>query len=84
MPNILVIRERQTSEPTLVTQAIDYHPRYYRFVSGNLKDVKVVIVKMIDSFRPPGLLQTLPDRSIQPGIPTDNTRKTCRQTDNVR
>ncbi len=43
----------QTTDPKLVSQANDLHPRYYTFASGDLKDVKAVLAKMINSMELP-------------------------------
>jgi hypothetical protein len=43
----------QNNDPSLVSQVSDLYPRYYTFASGDLKDVKAVIARMIDNVQPP-------------------------------
>ncbi len=43
----------QNNDPSLVSQVSDLYPRYYTFASGDLKDVKAVIARMIDSVQQP-------------------------------
>ena len=44
----------QFNDPVLVAQINDLHPRYYTFASGDLKDVKAVIARIINSFKATG------------------------------
>lgn len=39
------------SDTGLVSKMNDLHPRYYTFASGDLKDVKAVLARMIHSFQ---------------------------------
>ena len=43
----------QNNDPSLVSQVSDLYPRYYTFATGDLKDVKAVIARMIDSVQQP-------------------------------
>lgn len=43
----------QNNDPSLVSQVNDLYPRYYTFASGDLKDVKAVIARMIDRVQQP-------------------------------
>lgn len=45
----------QNNVPSLVSQVSDLYPRYYTFASGDLKDVKAVIARIIDSVQRPNL-----------------------------
>lgn len=39
----------QNYDPSLVSQVSDLYPRYYTFATGDLKDVKAVITRMMDN-----------------------------------
>jgi hypothetical protein len=39
----------QNNDPSLVSQVSDLYPRYYTFASGDLKDMRAVIARMIES-----------------------------------
>ena len=45
----------QNNDPSLVSQVSNLYPRYYTFASGDLKDVKAVITRMIDNVQQPNL-----------------------------
>jgi len=42
------------NDPALVYQVNEFYPRYYTFASGDLKDVKAVITRIINNFEQSG------------------------------
>ena len=61
----------QINDPILVSRVNKLYPRYYTFASGDLKDVKAVIARIIDSLKAPGLARM----SFKPQVHKHKTNK---------